>query len=47
MFYKAALVAQDRDNFESVDYLNEEDKNILRYEKVSARGRVWVPERRH
>ncbi|BGP56301.1 hypothetical protein JCM8202v2_003916 [Rhodotorula sphaerocarpa] len=33
MFYKAALVAQDRDNFESVDYLNEEDKDILRYEK--------------
>lgn len=40
MFYKAALVAQDRDNFESVDYLNEEDKDILRYEKVRARPRV-------
>ncbi|POY76589.1 hypothetical protein BMF94_0178 [Rhodotorula taiwanensis] len=33
LFYKAALVAQDRDNYERLDYLSEDDKEILRNEK--------------
>ncbi|GAA5825491.1 hypothetical protein JCM11251_007009 [Rhodosporidiobolus azoricus] len=34
MLYKAALVAQDRDNFERLPQLSEEEKQVLREEKI-------------
>lgn len=34
LLYKAALVAQDRENFERLNRLSEEDKAALRHEKV-------------
>ncbi|GJN92908.1 hypothetical protein Rhopal_005949-T1 [Rhodotorula paludigena] len=34
LMFKAALVAQDRDNFERLSQLTEEDKEILRHEKA-------------
>ena len=43
LLFKAALVGRDRDNFEQLSALTEEDKDILRNEKVrcsSVRGRV-------
>jgi hypothetical protein len=39
LLYKAALVAQDRENFERLDRLSEEDKAALRHEKVRIRSR--------
>ncbi|GAA6033836.1 hypothetical protein JCM8097_000365 [Rhodosporidiobolus ruineniae] len=34
LFYKAALVAQDRDNFERLHQLSEDEKQVLREEKT-------------
>jgi len=34
LLFKAALVGRDRDNFEQLSVLTEEDKDILRNEKV-------------
>ncbi|GAA5934970.1 hypothetical protein JCM10213_007911 [Rhodosporidiobolus nylandii] len=34
LLYKAALVAQDRDNFERLPQLSEEEKQVLREEKT-------------
>lgn len=41
LLYRAALVAQDRSNFERLDQLSEEEKVFLREEKVRSPFRFY------